>query len=85
MKESETLPGTYWNERTVTVLEAVSIEPGHFVKKSKCVFVLLVLATLHSLNGLHPLINCHQSFVSVYGSFGLPGFFLIVFFLFDGL
>ena len=84
MKESDTLPGTYWNERTVTVLEAVSIEPGHFLKKSKCVFVLLVLATLHSLNGLHPLINCHQSFVSVYASFGLPVFFNC-FFLFDGL
>ena len=75
MTQSETLRGTYWNERTVTVLEAVSIESGHFVKKSKCVFVLLVLATLHSLNGLHPLINCHQSFISVYASFGLPGFF----------
>ena len=75
MKQSETLRGTYWNERTVTVLEAVSIEPGKKKKKSKCVFVLLVLATLHSLNGLHPLINCHQSFISVYASFGLPGFF----------
>ena len=81
MKQSETLRGTYWNERTVTVLEAVSIEPGHFVKKSKCVFVLLVLVTLHSLNGLHPLINCHQSFISVYASFGLPGFFNCFFFI----
>ena len=72
MKESGTLPGTYWNEGTVTVLEAVSIKPGQFLKKSKCVFVLLLLATLHSLNGLYPLINFHQSLVSVYDSFGLP-------------